>query len=63
MSNRRVVVTGLGLVTPLGNDVSTTWEAILAGKSGIRPITHFDISEFSPSRFAEGKLEIETNVI
>jgi 3-oxoacyl-[acyl-carrier-protein] synthase II len=47
MSNRRVVVTGLGLVTPLGNDVSTTWEAILAGKSGIRPITHFDISEFS----------------
>ena len=47
MSNRRVVVTGLGLVTPLGNDVSTTWEAILTGKSGIRPITHFDISEFS----------------
>ena len=47
MCNRRLVVTGLGLVTPLGNDVSTTWEAILAGKSGIRPITHFDISEFS----------------
>ncbi|MEJ2309710.1 MAG: beta-ketoacyl-ACP synthase II [Gammaproteobacteria bacterium] len=47
MSNRRVVVTGLGLVTPVGNDVATTWDAILAGKSGIRPITHFDISEFS----------------
>lgn len=47
MSNRRVVVTGVGLVTPVGNDVATTWDAIVAGKSGIRPITHFDISDFS----------------
>ena len=43
---RRVVVTGLGLVTPLGADVETTWANILAGKSGAGPITHFDASEF-----------------
>jgi 3-oxoacyl-[acyl-carrier-protein] synthase II len=43
---RRVVVTGLGLVTPLGADVETTWTNILAGKSGAGPITHFDASEF-----------------
>jgi 3-oxoacyl-[acyl-carrier-protein] synthase II len=47
MSQRRVVITGLGLVTPVGNDVSTSWENIKAGVSGIRPIEHFDISEFS----------------
>ena len=47
MSKRRVVVTGLGLVTPVGNDVKTTWENILAGKSGIRAVTSFDISKFS----------------
>src|SRR6478609_1266278 len=42
---RRVVVTGLGLVTPLGADVETTWANILAGKSGAGPITHFDPSD------------------
>jgi 3-oxoacyl-[acyl-carrier-protein] synthase II len=42
---RRVVVTGLGLVTPLGGDVETTWANIVAGKSGAGPITHFDASE------------------
>src|SRR6478609_2453156 len=42
---RRVVVTGLGLVTPLGADVETTWANILAGKSGAGPITHFDASD------------------
>lgn len=47
MSERRVVITGLGLVTPVGNDVATSWENIKAGVSGIRPIEHFDISEFS----------------
>ncbi|GAA4644103.1 beta-ketoacyl-ACP synthase II [Pontixanthobacter gangjinensis] len=41
---RRVVVTGLGLVTPLGADVETTWANILASKSGAGPITHFDAS-------------------
>ncbi|MBM88637.1 MAG: beta-ketoacyl-[acyl-carrier-protein] synthase II [Gammaproteobacteria bacterium] len=47
MSNRRVVVTGLGLITPLGNDVKTSWEALKNGKSGIGPLEHFDTSGFS----------------
>ena len=42
---RRVVVTGLGLVTPLGGDVETSWRNILAGKSGAGPITRFDASD------------------
>lgn len=50
MSKRRVVVTGLGTVSPVGLDVKTSWENILAGKSGIGPIEHFDISEY-PVRF------------
>jgi 3-oxoacyl-[acyl-carrier-protein] synthase II len=45
--NRRVVITGLGLVTPVGCDVKTAWENICAGKSGIRPIDTFDVSRFS----------------
>jgi 3-oxoacyl-[acyl-carrier-protein] synthase II len=51
MSKRRVVVTGLGIVSPVGNDVATAWENIKAGKSGIGPITHFDASTF-PTRIA-----------
>jgi len=42
---RRVVVTGLGLVTPLGADVETTWQNLIAGKSGIGPITRFDTTD------------------
>ena len=48
---RRVVVTGIGCVTPVGNDVATTWAAILDGKSGAASITKFDASAF-PVRFA-----------
>ncbi|WP_404872835.1 beta-ketoacyl-ACP synthase II [Halomonas sp. DQ26W] len=47
MMARRVVVTGLGLVTPVGNTVDESWESILAGKSGIAPIEHFDASSFN----------------
>src|SRR5262249_58587692 len=43
---RRVVITGLGAVTPLGNDVETSWQNLIAGGSGAGPITHFDSSEF-----------------
>jgi 3-oxoacyl-[acyl-carrier-protein] synthase II len=49
--NRRVVVTGLGCVSPIGNTIAETWEAALAGKSGIGNITRFDASQFS-TRFA-----------
>ena len=48
---RRVVVTGLGLVTPLGNTVETTWAGLMTGKSGAGPITKFDAGNF-PVRFA-----------
>ncbi|MEX6723525.1 beta-ketoacyl-ACP synthase II [Parapedomonas caeni] len=44
---RRVVVTGLGMVTPLGADVATTWSNLIAGKSGAGPITHFDASNYA----------------
>ena len=46
MSKRRVVVTGLGVVSPVGNDVAGAWEAILAGRSGIAAVTRFDTSNF-----------------
>ncbi len=50
MSKRRVVVTGLGAVTPVGLTAPETWKNIVSGKSGIRPITSFDVSAF-PVRF------------
>jgi len=49
--NRRVVITGLGLVTPLGIGVQETWSALIAGKSGISHITRFDASDY-PSKIA-----------
>ena len=48
---RRVVVTGMGAITPVGNDVATTWRSLIEGKSGTAPITKFDASTF-PVRFA-----------
>jgi 3-oxoacyl-[acyl-carrier-protein] synthase II len=49
--DRRVVVTGLGLVTPLGTGVEKNWEALMAGRSGIGPITRFDTSDY-PTKIA-----------
>ncbi|HUG40981.1 MAG TPA: beta-ketoacyl-ACP synthase II [Longimicrobiales bacterium] len=49
---QRVVITGLGLVTPVGNDVESTWNALLEGTSGAAPITQFDASEGYATRFA-----------
>jgi len=51
VSKRRVVVTGLGLVSPVGNTVDSTWKSLVSGKSGITPITQFDASEFT-TRFS-----------
>jgi 3-oxoacyl-[acyl-carrier-protein] synthase II len=48
---RRVVVTGMGMVTPLGNDAESTWANLIAGESGAGPITHFDTTDYSV-RFA-----------
>ena len=66
-SGRRVVVTGLGALTPLGLDVESTWEGLVEGRSGIAPITAFDASEFTcpiagelkgfePARYVDAKL-------
>lgn len=55
MELKRVVVTGLGALTPLGNDVATTWEAAKKGESGAAPITHFDASKFKTQFACEVK--------
>ncbi|WP_028373310.1 beta-ketoacyl-[acyl-carrier-protein] synthase family protein [Legionella lansingensis] len=55
MNNRRVAITGLGVVSPLGNDVQSTWSNLLAGHSGVAEITHFDASAFPTHIAAEVK--------
>lgn len=55
MSKRRVVVTGLGIVSPVGNDVASAWSNLLAGQSGITNITKFDASEYSVNIAGEVK--------
>ncbi|MCP4196791.1 MAG: beta-ketoacyl-[acyl-carrier-protein] synthase II, partial [Proteobacteria bacterium] len=52
---RRAVITGMGCISPLGLDVPTTWDATLAGKSGMGPITRFDTERFATTIAAEVK--------
>ena len=52
---KRVVVTGLGAVTPLGNDVASYWQGLIEGRSGAAPITHFDASKFKTQFACEVK--------
>ncbi|HZD06252.1 MAG TPA: beta-ketoacyl synthase N-terminal-like domain-containing protein, partial [Longimicrobiales bacterium] len=51
-AGKRVVITGLGIVSPVGNDVDTAWKALLAGTSGGGPITRFETSELYSTRIA-----------
>src|SRR5690606_39015201 len=51
MSKRRVVITGLGILSPVGNGLEASWDGVVHGRSGIGPITHFDASAF-PTRIA-----------
>lgn len=55
MSKRRVVITGLGIVSPVGNTISSAWESIVSGKSGITRITRFDASNFTSQIAGEVK--------
>jgi 3-oxoacyl-[acyl-carrier-protein] synthase II len=66
MSNRRVVITGIGAVTPLGNDMASTWDALINARTGVAEITHFkhddfpvhvacEVKNFDPARFIDPK--------
>ena len=55
MQRRRAVVTGLGVLAPNGNDLPTFWDALLAGRSGVGPITKFDASQHRTTIAAEVK--------
>ena len=55
MGQRRVVITGLGCISPVGNTVAEMWDAVTSGKSGIGPITRFDASAFSTTFAGEVK--------
>lgn len=52
---RRVVITGIGAVTPLGNTAEETWQALIAGKSGVGPLTRLDTEKFPAKVAAEVK--------
>lgn len=53
--SRRVAVTGMGFITPIGNDLETVWSNLVEGQSGVGPITHFDASDYSTRIAAEVK--------
>ena len=63
MSERRVVITGMGLLSPVGNSLKTSWESLIAGKSGVGEITGFDASEYSAKIAAELKDFDEESVV
>ena len=52
---RRVVITGLGVITPIGNDKDTFWQSLCAGKNGVGLLSHFDTTDFSSHIAAEVK--------
>src|SRR6267378_7577594 len=69
---RRVVITGIGAVTPLGNDAETSWQRLVAGESGAGPITQFDatdyhvhfaceVKDFDPSNWIEDRKSTRLN--
>jgi len=60
MSKKRIVVTGMGLVSCFGNDVEEFYKALIAGKSGVRPITHFPCEDY-PTRFAASIPEFDSS--
>ena len=62
MSNRRVVVTGLGTINPLGNNVSDSWEKLLNGVSGIDHITSFDTENLPVTFAGEVKILMQMNI-
>lgn len=62
MSERRVVITGLGTISPLGNDVPTMWQNLTNGKSGVSAVTKFDVSAY-PSRIAGQVLDFDPETI
>lgn len=55
MTAKRVVITGMGCVTPIGNNLRSFWQSLTTGKSGVDKITYFDVSEFSSKIAAEVK--------
>ena len=61
MSKRRVVITGMGAITPIGNDVASTWESAVNGKSGVGPLTRIDSNDYPAKVAAEIKdFDVET---
>jgi 3-oxoacyl-[acyl-carrier-protein] synthase II len=50
-TSRRVVVTGMGIISPLGNELEASWQNILVGRSGAKTVTAFDVTDY-PTKFA-----------
>lgn len=55
MTDRRIVITGIGVISPLGNDLASTWEAMKAGRSGIDTIKSMDVTDYSTKIAGEVK--------